>query len=100
MVFYAQHLPTFIFANSMPVYSLTDLNQHIRETIADTYPENLWVRAEIVSMNVNGYSGHCYLELTDSKEGASSKMKAMIWKGSLKQIDQKFNSDRFRMLVY
>ena len=98
MVFYAQHLPSFIFADSMPVYSLTDLNQHIRETIADSYPDNLWVRAEIVSMNVNGYSGHCYLELTDSKEGASSKIKAMIWKGSLKQIDLKFITETGRNL--
>ncbi len=73
----------------MPVYSLHDLNQHIRATVEDTYPEAIWVRAEIAGFNLNTFSGHCYLELSDG-QGQQAKAKAMIWKKTYEVLQSKF----------
>ena len=73
----------------MPVYSLQDLNQHIRATLEDAYPEAIWIRAEIAGFNLNTFSGHCYLELTDG-QGQQAKAKAMIWKKTYEVLQSKF----------
>jgi exodeoxyribonuclease VII large subunit len=73
----------------LPVYSLHDLNQHIRATVEDTYPEAIWVRAEIAGFNLNTFSGHCYLELSDG-QGQQAKAKAMIWKKTYEVLQSKF----------
>lgn len=73
----------------MPVYSLSDLNQHIRATLEDAYPEAIWVRAEIAGFNLNTFSGHCYLELSDG-QGQQAKARAMIWKKTYEVLQSKF----------
>lgn len=73
----------------MPVYSLHDLNQHIRATLEDSYPEAIWIRAEIAGFNLNTFSGHCYLELSDG-QGQQAKAKAMIWKKTYEVLQSKF----------
>jgi exodeoxyribonuclease VII large subunit len=73
----------------VPIYSLTDLNLHIKETLEETYPEALWIKAEIASFQVNSFSGHCYLELSDD-QGKSAKARAMIWKKNFDLLHQKF----------
>lgn len=72
-----------------PVYSLSELNLHIRQTMEDSYPDALWVSAEVASFIRNSYSGHCYLELVDGL-GQQAKMKAMIWKKTFEIIQSKF----------
>lgn len=78
----------------MPVYQLRDLNQHIRETITDSYPEELWVRAEIASISPNKSSGHCYLELSDN----GARMRAMIWKSTYAELSSRFERETGRQL--
>lgn len=78
----------------MPVYQLRDLNQHIRETIAESYPDNLWVRAEISSISPNKSSGHCYLELSDG----TARMRAMIWKSTFSELSARFERESGRKL--
>lgn len=73
----------------MPVYSLSDLNIHIRQTLDDAYPEAIWIKAEIAGYNLNSFSGHCYLELIDGP-GQSAKAKAMIWKKTFEVLQSKF----------
>lgn len=73
----------------MPVYSLTELNSHIKETLDEAYPEVLWIRAEVISLNVNSFSGHCYLELGDGP-GQSARAKAMIWKRTFDGLKARF----------
>lgn len=55
----------------------------------DTYPEAIWVRAEIAGFNLNTFSGHCYLELSDG-QGQQAKAKAMIWKKTYEVVQSKF----------
>jgi len=73
----------------LPVYSLTDLNLHIRQTLEDEYPEAVWIRAEIASFSINSFSGHCYLELTDG-HGQAAKARAMVWKKTFDVLHSKF----------
>lgn len=78
----------FICTNrkALAVYSLTELNQHIRETIENEYPEALWIRAEIFAFQVNPMSGHCYMELTEG----NARAKAMVWKKTYEILSRKF----------
>ena len=87
----------FIFA-LMPVYQLRELNQHIRETIEENYPENLWVRAEIASLNINQTSGHCYLELADSGGSQTAKIKGMVWRKTFTELSEKFRRESGKSL--
>jgi exodeoxyribonuclease VII large subunit len=78
----------------MPVYQLRELNQHIRESIAEGYPEDLWVRAEIASLSINQVSGHCYLELGDG----TARMRAVIWKSTWNEVSARLERDAGRKL--
>jgi len=73
----------------LPVYSLTELNTHISHTLQENYPEAVWVTAEVSSISINSYSGHCYLELSDG-ESQPAKAKAMIWKKTFDLLHRKF----------
>ncbi len=70
----------------LPVYTLTELNQNIRETLDNEYPEALWIRAEIFSFQVNMVSGHCYMELVEG----NARAKAMVWKKTYDLLSRKF----------
>lgn len=74
-----------------PVYSLSELNRHIRETIEDGYPDAIWIMAEIASFNRNAFSGHCYLDLVDAN-GEAAKSKAMIWKKTFDLVAARFET--------
>ena len=59
---------------------LLDLQSRLREEIEDSFPERLWVRAEIASVQAKA-NGHCYLDLSQSEEGRIvAKAKAVIWR--------------------
>jgi exodeoxyribonuclease VII large subunit len=73
----------------LPVYSLSELSLHIRDTLEENYPEAIWITAEINNLNINSISGHCYLELSDGT-GQQARAKAMIWKKTFEVIHNKF----------
>lgn len=78
----------------MPVYQLRELNQHIRDSISESYPEDLWIRAEISSLGVNQVSGHCYLDLSDG----NARLKAVMWKNIWNELSGRFARDAGRNL--
>ena len=45
--------------------SLVELNQRIRMTLEQAFPDTYWVRAEMSDVRENGASGHCYLEFIE-----------------------------------
>lgn len=56
------------------------LQSGIREGLEDLFPESLWVKAEVSSIQVRN-NGHCYMELCQSGEnGVVAKAKAVIWR--------------------
>lgn len=77
----------------MPVYSLYQLHDHIRETLSDSYPDPIWITAEISSLQVNSSSGHCYLDLTDFSGSQQAKAKANLWRKTFETIAPRFERD-------
>ncbi|MCQ2182237.1 MAG: exodeoxyribonuclease VII large subunit [Bacteroidales bacterium] len=54
----------------------------VREGLEELFPETVWVRAEIASIQVKS-NGHCYLELCQSSDkGVVAKAKAIIWRNN------------------
>ncbi|MBB3186051.1 exodeoxyribonuclease VII large subunit [Microbacter margulisiae] len=74
--------------------SLFELNQLIKEKLADAFPLPVWVRAEISEFRENA-NGHCYLELIDKEnhnDRIAAKMKAMIWSSTYKLLRAYFEA--------
>ena len=59
---------------------LLELQTMLREEIEESFPERVWVRAEIASVQAKA-NGHCYLDLSQSEDGRIvAKAKAVIWR--------------------
>lgn len=71
---------------------LLELQNRIKEGIADAFPGRYWVKAEISSWSPRA-NGHCYLTLSQSRAGKSiAESRAMIWKWNFPQLRQSFES--------
>ncbi len=71
--------------------TLHQLSLHIKDAIEGNFMQQVWVVAEIASLNINQSSGHCYLELVEKRERALlAKMRANIWSFKLQSILNKF----------
>ena len=71
---------------------LLDLQLQVRTSLEEAFPDKLWVRAEIASLNVNS-SGHCYLELSQSEDGeVVAKARAVVWKSRWPMLSAFFES--------
>lgn len=75
-------------------FSLYELNERIKEAIAATFIQPIWVRAEISEIRENT-NGHCYLELVE-KDGKSdritAKNKATIWSFTYRMLKPYFEA--------
>jgi len=72
-----------------PVDLLT-LQLMVREGLEELFPEAVWVKAEIASMQVKS-NGHCYLELCQgSASGVVAKAKAIIWRNNYLLLSRYF----------
>lgn len=75
----------------MNFLSLSELAYLIKSTIRSSLPEEYWVAAEIAQINCNYGSGHCYLELVEKRDDATTaKMRAAIWSSNFRQISKTF----------
>jgi len=71
---------------------LLELQNRIKESIADAFPGRYWVKAEIASWSPRA-NGHCYLTLSQSRTGKSiAEARAMIWKWKYPLLTQFFES--------
>lgn len=74
----------------MDAIDLLTLQRLLKEGIEEFFPEAVWVRAEIASLQSKS-NGHCYLELCQSDgRGVVAKAKAIIWKGSYQMLSRFF----------
>lgn len=73
---------------------LSEVLKTVSATVNDLFPLPQWVEAEIVSININKFSGHCYLEImeTDSNGNEVCKTKVSIWKSNVNKIFEKFKN--------
>ncbi len=73
-------------------FDLLELQKMVREGLESLFPEKLWVKAEVASINAK-LGGHCYLELVQTLEGAVvSKARATIWASRWRTIKPYFES--------
>ncbi len=65
--------------------------EEIKKTIATYISNNLWIEAEIASLDRK--SGHCYIELVELNECGKevAKVRAMIWKTNFDKLNEKFH---------
>lgn len=76
--------------SGIPVFSLSELNAAIKETIELAFPETIWVVAEISEIRCNS-KGHCYLELVEREdEETVAQIRANIWSGTFRSIASRF----------
>jgi len=91
----------------MMAIDLSELLLQVKENLEEGFPEDVWVRAEVASIQVKGSPsrpGHCYLELCDSGQTASggnffgsssavcARVKAIAWQYNWLQISQRFRA--------
>lgn len=71
---------------------LFELQSLISSGIENAVPDALWLKAEIASMNVRR-GGHCYMELSQSRDGmVSAQIRAIVWASIYRQIEPYFLS--------
>lgn len=74
--------------------TLSELNRQIKDATESSFPEALWVIAEIMEIQVNR-SGHCYMELiekSDSDTSVVAKSRATIWSFKYRMLRPYFES--------
>ncbi|MBW6497129.1 MAG: exodeoxyribonuclease VII large subunit [Bacteroidales bacterium] len=73
------------------IFSLGDLARSLRSVIERNYSGTYWVKAEIAKLNHYPRSGHCYPDLVEKTgEQVVAQMRATLWAGDYKIINQKF----------
>ena len=73
-------------------FDLLELQKMVREGLEGLFPEKMWVKAEVASINAK-LGGHCYLELVQTLDGAVvSKARATIWASRWRTIKPYFES--------
>lgn len=74
-----------------PILTLSQVAQAVERTIQRDYPYSFLVRAEISKLNVYKYTGHCYPDLVEKKDGkVVAQMRAMIWERDYQRINKAF----------
>jgi len=79
---------------SVEAVGLSNLILQVKESLAGTFTQPVWVVAEISDMSINR-SGHCYLELIEKdalSEKISAKSRATIWAFAFRMIKPYFET--------
>lgn len=72
-------------------FTLKQVAESIRKTIAERYSRTYWVTAEMHKLNLTR-KGHCYPELVQKEdESIVVEMRGTIWKQNFERIQQKFH---------
>lgn len=76
------------------IYSLSVVLKGIRDYLELRIKgKNFWLKVELANINFHN-SGHCYLELAETKNGASiAQCKGSIWRSSLESIKANLGND-------
>lgn len=73
-------------------FTLKQVADSIRKTIAERYARTYWVTAEMHKLNATR-KGHCYPELVQKEDGQIVvEMRGTIWKQQFERIQQRFSN--------
>ena len=74
--------------------TLKELNTYIKEALQLSFPESIWLIAEIGELKVN-YTGHCYIDLIEKDQNSNeiiARAKATIWSWQFRFIKPYFET--------
>ena len=66
------------------IYSLQELNEHLKRVVALNVQDALWVRCEIAQLNES--RGHYFMELVEKEETITAKASAILWMRSYNKL--------------
>ncbi|MFC2102425.1 exodeoxyribonuclease VII large subunit [Bacteroidota bacterium] len=73
------------------IYSLSTLAEKLRFSIYRSFPDQVWVQAEVAKKNIYPRSGHVYLDLVEKEKGATlAQFRGIIWANDYPAIQEKF----------
>jgi exodeoxyribonuclease VII large subunit len=73
------------------IFSLREVAEEIRETIAGRFAGWIWIRAEMNKLNHYPHSGHAYPDLVEKQEGkVVAQMRANLWRDDFIRINRQF----------
>jgi exodeoxyribonuclease VII large subunit len=76
---------------SNKVYSLLDIAQSIERAFRKWYTGAYWIKAEMNKLNFYKYSGHCYPDLLERREGkVVAQLRATLWATDYRRINSRF----------
>jgi len=77
--------------NDRNVFSLKEVAESVRRTLASRYGSRFWVKAEMNKLNRYEYSGHCYPDLIERADGRIlAQMRGIIWAIDFRRINNDF----------
>jgi exodeoxyribonuclease VII large subunit len=75
------------------IFSLSEVMDNIRRTIAEKFTAPFWIKAEMNKLNHYVHSGHCYPELLEKKDGkVVAQVRANLWKDDYRRVNENFRS--------
>lgn len=78
-------------ADTRRIFSLIDVCNSIRKTIAGRYGSAFWLRAEMHKLNYYPPSGHCFPELCQKADDhIVAEMRATLWSADYRRISAQF----------
>ncbi|MDZ4713799.1 MAG: exodeoxyribonuclease VII large subunit [bacterium] len=77
--------------NGKKIFSLLEVTNSIKKTIADRYKSSFWVKAEMNKLNYFPKSGHCYPDLVEKQDGkVIAQIRCNLWKDDYIKINSTF----------
>lgn len=77
--------------NDRKVFSLKEVAESVKRTLASRYGSRFWVKAEMNKLNNYDYSGHCYPDLIERADGRIlAQMRGIIWAIDFRRINTDF----------
>jgi exodeoxyribonuclease VII large subunit len=77
--------------NDKKVFTLMQVMQSIRKTLATRYTTAFWIKAEMNKLNYYPHSGHCYPDLVEKENGKLiAQIRSVLWKDDYIRINRAF----------
>ena len=77
--------------NNRKVFTLMQVMQSIKNTLATRYTTAFWIKAEMNKLNYYPHSGHCYPDLVEKENGKLiAQIRSVLWKDDYLRINRAF----------
>jgi exodeoxyribonuclease VII large subunit len=81
----------FELENRSAILTLSQLTAGIARVFEESFPHQLWIKAEIAKLNHYPGSGHCYPSLVEKEKGViKAEIRGTIWANDFSRINQRF----------